>query len=52
LGQVPPKLAYPKLHNLCSEKNILVSDCYKQGEWVIGFRRPFGRRRCCSGRTC
>jgi hypothetical protein len=30
------------LYDICSDKYSLVSDCYKQGEWVIKFRRPFG----------
>lgn len=42
LGQVPLKLVFPRLYNISNRKNDLVIDCYKQGEWVIKFRTPFG----------
>jgi hypothetical protein len=42
LGQVPLKLSFPRLYEICNDRNSLVGDCYKQGECVIEFRRPFG----------
>jgi hypothetical protein len=42
LGRVPLKLIFPGLYNISDRKNDLVSDCYKQGEWVTKFRRSFG----------
>jgi hypothetical protein len=43
LEQVPLKLTFPKLYKICTKRNILVNECFEQGEWIIKFRRPFGQ---------
>jgi hypothetical protein len=42
LGHVPLRLTYPELYNSCDDRNVLVSDCFQLGEWIVHFRRPFG----------
>jgi len=41
-GNIPLRLESPKLYDCCSIKNILVCDCWYEGEWRIDFRRSFG----------
>jgi len=41
-GDIPLKIAYPKLYELCNDKTRLVSDFYDDGEWYISFRRSLG----------
>ena len=42
LGEVPLKVKFSKLFGCCRSKESLVSDCWKQFEWVVSFRRTFG----------
>jgi hypothetical protein len=51
LGQVPLRLTYPELYNACDDRNILVSDCFQLGEWIVHFRRLFGPGWCPNGRV-
>ena len=44
-GDIPLKIAYPKLYELCNDKTRLVSDFYDDGEWYISFRRSLGGGR-------
>jgi hypothetical protein len=40
LGRTPLKLTFSKLYEYCRNKDCLISECYKDGEWVIDFKRP------------
>lgn len=50
-GDIPLKIAYPKLYELCNDKTRLVSDFYDDGEWYISFRRSLGGQTLNCGRT-
>jgi hypothetical protein len=38
-GRVPLKIQYPDLYKICDDQDALVSDCFDEGDWEIGFRR-------------
>jgi hypothetical protein len=46
-GQIPLKLSFPKVYKCCGERDALVSECYRDGEWVFDFRRSFGPGELC-----
>lgn len=39
LGEVPLKLSFSHLYEYCREKKCLVSECWKDGEWTVDFKR-------------
>lgn len=39
VGETPLKLLFPKLYEYCSKKKCTVQDFWREGEWVINFRR-------------
>jgi len=39
IGDSPLRLQYPSLYNMCRDKEALVADYYKDGDWEIEFRR-------------
>lgn len=42
VGNIPLKLEFPTLYDLCDDKNCLVSDYWAGDGWRIEFRRPLG----------
>jgi hypothetical protein len=46
-GQIPLKLAFPKVYECCGSREASISECYRDGDWVFDFRRSFGPREVC-----
>lgn len=38
-GDIPLKLAFPRLYDLCGQKQCVVSDCWDGEEWIMNFGR-------------
>lgn len=39
---MPPRLAFPKIYSICRDSMCLVSDCWRQGQWIVELRRNVG----------
>lgn len=44
VGEIPLKLEFPNLFELCADKEILVGDCWAGDGWCVRFRRPLGHK--------
>ena len=42
-GNIPLRLEFPKLYGYCYNKNCLVSDYWKEGEWRLDFSRSLSQ---------
>jgi hypothetical protein len=39
LDEVPLKVSYHGMFQICSDPNVLVGKAYEEGDWMIHFRR-------------
>lgn len=40
IDRVPLKLTFSRLYEYRRNKDCLVSECYRDGEWIMDFKRP------------
>lgn len=46
VGEIPLKLEFPTLYQLCRDKNCLISNYWGGDGWKLVFTRPLGREIC------